>query len=128
MLANFPGRTAIRTTLHLIADLVPLTSDQRIALFRICQESLTNVARHSGAEEAIISLSWKDDTLRLTIEDDGRGFDVQSHSGRPSLGLLGMQERARLIGAHHSVVSRPNAGTTVDVSLFVSRNQVQEVG
>jgi signal transduction histidine kinase len=87
------------------------------ACFRIAQEALTNVVRHSGAHQIDVSLRQSDGWLELTVVDDGRGFDVKLAVGRigadASLGLLGMRERARLLGGRVTVDSALRKGTTV---------------
>lgn len=85
--------------------------DAATALFRITQEALTNVARHAGANAVRVDLSVADGEAVLEIQDDGRGFDVQA--GQPSLGLLGMRERARMVGGRLELASSPGAGTHV---------------
>ena len=85
-------------------------SEVATALFRITQEALTNVARHSGARAAHVILVEEGPDLVLTIEDDGRGFDVGRNG--TSLGLLGMKERARLVGGTLEVAST-EGGTRV---------------
>jgi two-component system, NarL family, sensor histidine kinase LiaS len=89
---------------------VPLQTEQ--ALFRVAQEALANVARHSGADRAELDLVYAPDTLTLRVADDGRGFD---HSGDPGdgFGLQSMRERAERLGGRVSVESAPGKGTTV---------------
>ena len=103
----------------------------RIATFRIIQEALNNVVKHSEAHTVEIDLDFEDHHMRVRVRDDGRGFDldrvkaVQS-SSRPSLGLAGMQERAALLGGRVSVQSRPGQGTLVEASIpyhYESENQ-----
>ena len=87
------------------------------ACFRIAQEALTNVMRHAGAQNAEVSLRRADEMLELIVTDDGRGFDVRLAVGRigadASLGLLGMRERARLLGGRVTIESRLRKGTVV---------------
>lgn len=80
-------------------------------LFRIVQESLTNVVRHAGASRVDISLDCQDGLHTLTIADDGRGFDPGA--GGPGLGLVGMRERAYMCGGLLELSSRPGEGTVV---------------
>jgi signal transduction histidine kinase len=90
-------------------------------LFRIAQEAMNNVARHSEAETLIIQLVRTDGHVRMTLQDDGRGFDPQTVI--PSLelsrgwGLAGMQERASLAGGQVHVISVPGQGTTIRVEV-----------
>lgn len=103
---------------------VEVTGDQRsmapavkIALFRVAQEALTNVIKHSAARKARVSLAYGQDEIELCVTDDGRGFDVgaQAQQSRPSWGLLGMQERAALLDGHFCIASEPGLGTRVEV-------------
>jgi PAS domain S-box-containing protein len=92
-----------------------------ITLFRIFQESLSNALRHAQAKHLDAQLRHSDGRLLLTVKDDGRGFDAEAArrtalSGK-SLGLLGMQERARLAGGELTLTSAPGRGTEVSVSL-----------
>jgi two-component system, NarL family, sensor histidine kinase LiaS len=89
---------------------VPLQTEQ--ALFRVAQEALANVARHSGANRAEVDLIYTPDTLTLRIADDGRGFDPAGDPG-DGFGLQSMRERAERLGGHVSVESAPGEGTTL---------------
>ncbi|HKZ83408.1 MAG TPA: GAF domain-containing sensor histidine kinase [Anaerolineae bacterium] len=80
-------------------------------VYRIAQEALNNAARHSGAERLVVSLSRSDDRLRLTVEDDGQGFEPGAAT--TGFGLIGMRERARLLGGTLEVDSLPNRGTRI---------------
>ena len=84
-------------------------------LFRVVQESLTNVARHSGARRASVVVSARAGRLRLVVEDDGRGFDPAAPTGR--FGLAGIRERVELLGGALRVESSPGGGTAVVVDL-----------
>ena len=87
------------------------------ACFRFVQEAMTNVVRHAQARNAWIEARRNDDRLRVSVRDDGRGFDVAAATreaiARGSLGLLGMQERVGLAGGRLNVSSRPAEGTTI---------------
>ena len=86
-------------------------------LFRIYQESLTNVARHSEATKVEGMLVSHDDKLRLSVTDNGKGFDVQSGGRKKSLGLLGMKERAAIIGGNLEIISSPGKGASVVIEI-----------
>ncbi|HZL57498.1 MAG TPA: sensor histidine kinase [Bryobacteraceae bacterium] len=88
----------------------------RTCTYRIVQEALQNVARHSGATHARIGVSQAKGTLALTVEDDGSGFDPKRTRG---MGLLGMEERVRQLKGRLEIQSEPRKGTTVRVSLSV---------
>jgi PAS domain S-box-containing protein len=82
------------------------------ALYRICQEALTNVSRHARASRVVVSLAAEAAGLVLRVEDDGRGFDAAA-PGPEALGLLGMTERATLLGGEVGFSRRPEGGTVV---------------
>jgi signal transduction histidine kinase len=85
------------------------------AVFRIAQASLTNVARHADASRVDVTLTGGNGELALHISDNGRGFDLPAARRRYSYGLLGMSERARLIGGTLHIESAPGAGTIVSI-------------
>jgi signal transduction histidine kinase/HAMP domain-containing protein len=88
-----------------------------VAMFRILQEALSNVARHSRAEHVEVVLEECDGSLCLTVEDDGEGLEVSRTAGPDSFGLLGMEERAKLVGAELELSGAPGQGTRVIVRL-----------
>ncbi len=89
----------------------------KIGLFRVAQEALTNVIKHSSANEARINLRYEDDFVQLEVRDDGVGFDtaVAASSDRPSWGLMGMRERIALMGGEFNLSSQKGEGTTIRV-------------
>jgi PAS domain S-box-containing protein len=95
------------------------------AVFRIVQESLTNVSRHAGASRVAVTLVSTDLALDLRVSDDGQGFDPESAQSGYSYGLLGMSERARLIGGTLHVDSAPGAGTMVSINLPLDSGREQ---
>jgi signal transduction histidine kinase len=90
-----------------------LTSEVRLGMYRIVQEAIHNVMRHSGADDALVRLESTDELLRLTIRDNGSGFDPEMSVRPTSLGLLSMRERAAAIGATLTIVSKPGGGTAI---------------
>ncbi len=114
---DFQARFPIRVDLTIRGNIPALPPAVATAVFRIVQEALTNVARHSGAREGSVMLVGSADSLRVVVEDNGAGFDVELAVERKSLGLVGVQERARLIGARLFVESSPNQGTTIMVEV-----------
>jgi len=86
-----------------------------LCLFRIVQEALRNVKKHSGASNAQVSLETENGELHLSISDDGRGFDVQNVSTHQGLGLWSMQERVQLIRGRFEITSKEQKGTRIDV-------------
>ncbi len=112
---DFQKRTGIRCALNLEEDL-PIGVDASTTVFRIFQESLTNVARHANASEVGIRLERINRHLVLRIEDNGKGFD-ESIEAPHSLGILGMQERVRLLNGKLNVAGAPGRGTVVQVQI-----------
>jgi signal transduction histidine kinase len=90
-------------------------SDVALSLFRIVQECLRNVAKHSGASEARVTLTQPYHHLHLSISDDGGGFEPDDERCRQGLGLFSMEERARLIGARLELRAEPGKGTHIEV-------------
>ena len=100
-----------------------LTASVETTLYRVVQEALTNIARHSHARTASVVVERRVDSIVVIVEDDGRGFDAgrQSHvDGLEHLGLVGMRERAALLGGTITIESSPATGTCVFVSLPVT--------
>ena len=94
-----------------------------MCLYRIAQEGLRNISRHAGATEVTISLVGKNDTILLTIMDNGRGFDPGRVKGKQGLGLDSMKERAYLIGGDFSLESQPGQGTVIEVLVPLSKER-----
>jgi signal transduction histidine kinase len=106
-------RTGLEARLEVVNELPPQTPEVRLGIYRIVQEALHNVQRHASADEAVVRLEVENDLLRVTIRDNGVGFDPQTAARPTSLGMLSMRERAAAIGASFSIISRPGAGTAI---------------
>jgi signal transduction histidine kinase len=102
-----------------------LGTQLQIGIYRIIQEALTNVARHSQATSVSVRFEWRDPLLKLFIGDDGRGFRSRNLSELPSkhLGIEGMRQRAIILGGALDIKSEPNKGTLIEVQLPVSGSQ-----
>lgn len=94
-----------------------LGSEVRHALFRIAQEGLTNIVRHSRVREARIFLSQSDAEISMEISDSGAGFDLQAKLAKSSCGISGMEERVLLLGGRFDLASREGEGTRITVTL-----------
>ena len=103
-----------------LAPLPALAPELDLAIFRVAQESLTNVARHAGARNATLALEAVDGTVTLRVRDDGRGITDSEAAGR-GMGLGGMRERALLVGGALSVGRRPDGGTEVRLDVPAGR-------
>jgi two-component system CheB/CheR fusion protein len=113
---QFNNRQGIVATFSVIGAPGPIPRETAIAVYRIAQEALRNVAKHAGRARVQVSLIATEDNLRLVVEDSGRGFNAEDR-GRFGLGLLSMQERAQAVEGTFRIVSKPNQGTTVEVEI-----------
>jgi two-component system sensor histidine kinase UhpB len=98
-------------------DLDGLDSDEQLVIYRVVQESLSNIAQHAEAHNVTITIDDQDGRPLVRVCDDGQGFAAPSRDGQ---GLDGMRERAQLVGGRVDVRSRPGAGTTVELKLGVA--------
>jgi PAS domain S-box-containing protein len=114
---RFQKRTGIVCEIRLPDEDVSLLSEQAIALFRIFQECLTNVVRHAGATRVDAELRTEDGWVVLVIHDDGRGIQEAEIANAASLGLLGIRERAAILGGESAIERAPTGGTTVTVRI-----------
>ena len=112
---RFSAQTGIRADVRTSGDPVEIESDQEIAAYRFAQEALSNVAQHAGATHVEVEMSVNGHSLELSVRDDGVGFDPEAESG--GIGLKGMAERARLVGARLEVASRPGGGTALTLQV-----------
>ena len=113
---RWEAETGVNTRFKAINGSRPLPPRVEVALYRICQEALTNVARHAGAGRVTIRLVATPDEVRLVVRDDGRGFDP-SRVAEARHGILGMRERADTIGGSIEVESSSDSGTRIEVAV-----------
>lgn len=106
-----------------------LREDERLVVYRVVQEALSNAVRHAEAGSIHVELDMEDGELRARVQDDGRGFDAEDRTllGR-GLGLTGMRERASLVGGALSVTSEPGEGTTVELRIPTDPEGVHHQG
>jgi PAS domain S-box-containing protein len=112
---QFQSRTGIKYHWNTAVDTIELTRESATAVFRIFQEILTNVLRHSGATCIAVELQRSNGYLELKVKDDGRGISESEKVNTRSLGLLGMRERALLVGGEVNILGADGNGTTVVV-------------
>jgi signal transduction histidine kinase len=116
----FAQRSSLRLRFEACQDVEKMGDEQKVALYRVAQESLTNVAKHAKATSVTIQLRRADQGIAMEIKDNGQSFDPQEHlskKGRKRLGLLGIQERMRALHGAFAVESAPGKGTTVRVQV-----------
>ena len=114
------SRVSLEVDVTVSGKEVHLPAPVRLAIFRATQEAITNIIKHADAVVAKVNLTYNDDHVSVTISDNGCGFDMNeilSDQYRPSWGLLGMQERASLLGGEVNIDSRPGIGTTVQITI-----------
>lgn len=117
--SQFQERSGIVCETHLPAEEIAMDPDRGTAVFRIFQESLTNIARHADASKAAVDLRREADNVILAVRDNGKGIDEQLIYGHHSLGLLGMRERALSFGGTVEVRALPGDGTLVTLKIPV---------
>jgi signal transduction histidine kinase len=110
------AETGVSTRFKAINGSHPLPPRVEVALYRICQEALTNVARHADAGRVVVRLLVTPDEVRLVVMDDGRGFDPSSVAAQRH-GIVGMKERADTVGGLLEVESATNRGTRLEVAV-----------
>jgi signal transduction histidine kinase len=114
---EFESRTGTKCLLDLPHDDIVIDQEGATALFRIFQETLTNVARHANANQVDVRLAAAGGSLILEIHDNGKGIGEEQLSAGSSLGILGMRERALLLGGELAISGAPGKGTTVSVRI-----------
>ena len=128
--ATLAARASVNASVTIEGDLKDLTTSQRIAVHRIVQEALANVREHSRASEVTVSVCRRRHSIHAEIADNGVGFQVEravfAAAKRGRLGLIGMSERARLLGGTLGVESRPGGPTTVWVTLLEWRPKAED--
>lgn len=113
---TFHERTGIAASLRVMSTNIEVDDEHSTTIFRIVQESLTNVMRHARADHVKIKLSKGKTDLRLVIQDDGHGFDIEA-TQEHSFGLLGIRERAQALGGEASISSAPGQGTSISLKI-----------
>jgi PAS domain S-box-containing protein len=114
---DFQARTGTTCGLDLPQEVIAVDPEQATAIFRIFQETMTNVARHAHASKVEVRLAREDGDLTLEVHDDGKGMPEDKLMNIESLGILGMRGRAMLLGGELTISSPPGKGTTVRVRI-----------
>ena len=118
LVSGFRERTGVETSASVARDLPELAPEQELAIYRVAQEGLTNVARHAGASAVKLALEPLDGAVTLSVRDDGRGI-TDEEAAAEGVGLGGMRERALLVGGRLSVRPDPAGGTEVRLEVPV---------
>ena len=114
---EFENRSGITCVLHILSENIYIPEDFTTALFRIFQETLTNVARHAEAKRVTVYLKKIKNSIKLTVKDDGKGITKEQIDSSKSFGLIGMRERVYFMGGRINIKGSPNDGTTVSVEV-----------
>lgn len=125
LVGEFRARTGVECTLELPADEPALDDARATVVFRILQESLTNITRHADASRVEVRIAEVDDRLRLEVSDDGVGFDPAEVRERKTFGLMGIRERAIMFGGSASFISRPGEGMRLQVEMPLSEDPIR---
>jgi two-component system, NarL family, sensor histidine kinase UhpB len=116
-IATFGERTGIRSRfLRPTGDFPKLSDEEQLVIYRVTQESLSNIAQHACASRVDVELNFVGRTV-LRVKDDGRGFMTVNSNGRNRLGVSGMRERALLVGGNLAIFSTPGEGTTIELTM-----------
>ena len=114
---EFERRTGIKCDCQVTSEELSLTSERSTALFRILQEALVNVARHSQASSVHVTLGVDNAQVHLTVADNGKGIRAEQISNPASLGLLGMRERAELLDGYFNIEALTTRGTKISATI-----------
>lgn len=111
------ARASLTADISVADRLPPLSPDVEQCIYRVTQEAVTNVVNHAKAKNLIVKLEYSGGKMKLSVRDDGLGFDTGDNSLANHFGLKGMRERANLIGGELSIISQPGSGTTVQLTV-----------
>lgn len=123
---EFTRLTTIACVLDAGEERIDLDETRAVVIFRIVQESLTNITRYAHASQVEITLGLRGRELGLEVRDNGCGFDRAAVAKRKSFGLLGMRERALALGGHVDIISAPGKGTVIGVSIPIDFDTAKE--
>ncbi|THU34777.1 PAS domain S-box protein [Niastella caeni] len=113
---EFENRSGIKISFESTISHLPVATSVATSLFRIYQEALTNIGRHAMAKNVYSKMHLENDTIILTIQDDGIGFDMNTLDAKKTLGLLGMKERTLMMAGRFEINSKAGEGTTIVIS------------
>jgi signal transduction histidine kinase len=121
---NRLSELSIKTRVEVTGEERKIPSQIEAALFRIVQEAINNIAKHAEAQNVILSVEFMDSAIRIEVEDDGKGFDVEAvtlqSDKTQGLGLLGLRERITILGGELRISSQPGSGTHLIIEVPLS--------
>jgi len=117
---KYRNRTGIHYDVNINTDNIELDHNSSITVFRIFQETLINIVRHADATDVKVLLKVNDDTLILKVEDNGKGINPEHITDPESVGLIGIRERARILGGQVKILGVPEKGTEVKVTIPIN--------
>jgi signal transduction histidine kinase len=112
-------RIQVKFTHGSVPESIPV--EVALCLYRITQECLNNVAKHSGAREVVVAIKKREENIFLSITDDGTGFDPGQVADKKGLGIVGIRERVRLVDGTVSILSEPGHGTQIEVRVPLTK-------
>jgi signal transduction histidine kinase len=116
MIERVAASTSIRFTVTLpLLDGV-FSKEGEAIFYRIVQESVSNIVKHSGTNEAVVAIRREEDAVTLTIRDNGKGFSTAGNSGSGGFGLIGLAERVQMLGGTYALDTAPGRGTAITVT------------
>ena len=117
---EFCEREKIRYRVTCDSDEIPLDSDLSVAIFRVFQETLTNISKHANASRLQVRLSEKDEWIYLEVTDNGRGISDQDIKKSKSFGIRGMRERCQQLGGYLLITAKSEKWTKISISIPVN--------
>ena len=119
---NFQAKTGIVCSVSSQGEEIQLAKDRAVALFRIFQEAMTNVARHAEATRVSVNITSNKTQILMKVSDNGKGMETSAMGKKKSLGIVGMKERAMFLGGELSVATENGSGTTVTLRIPIFKD------
>jgi signal transduction histidine kinase len=116
---DMAARANLTLDLSVADKLPPLSPDIEQSIYRVAQEAITNVVNHARAKNILVKLELNDGKIKLTVQDDGIGFNPEKNGKPGHFGLTGIKERAKLIGGELNILSQPGNGTTIQLWCYL---------
>jgi signal transduction histidine kinase len=124
LVEEFQKRTKIKCQLDIEGEIDLIDNEVSIAVFRIFQETLTNITRHSHATHTKVKIWCSDNELMMDVEDNGKGISIGELNSSMSLGIIGMRERVNILRGKFAVFGDPGKGTKVHVKIPLRKKEI----